>query len=746
MVTVRLGTTWREDPAVRGAFARGGAAAEDAAASVVDALAIEVDGVDVAAGQAEGSLLAGVTALAEAALRLLGGTPRAQVHFSEGGLELLLRRRGASALLTVVTLSRPARVLARDVEVELSELVRAAREAALALAREIAALSRGSASARDLSQLAARLAAARPAAPEGPPPALPSAAHHPRRRAGTPSCAFEIRDDEELIGAYRGPGADLGSLLASGRVVLRSADGREIAAVAGPPFLALRDLAAFAARLAESARRGERRAEVELAVPGRRATVRLAADLDAGTLTAGRDRPVPCPPFLLARALLEAALDFCGAVAARNPWQSENGWLAELRRASAEGLAHVQELLAGDLVAPGGAAVRARREPPLPRAPLGPGRMKRLAFRRTFGADVGAPAGFGLALAKGVAVIAGASEVLGVDAADGTVLWRRGGARFAALSGATLHLGDGGRLAALDLATGRERWSRPLKGLPEGAPREIARLAGGLALVTGAAAVAALEPGAGRIAWTFEPPAAAQLTAAAFGPMALVASDAGFLYGLEPSGALAWRLRLPGAPIAPPSAWGRLALALCGTDLGGSLLAVDPASGQRAFEVPLDVTPTSAPIAFAELVAVAGTVAGDPVVMAVAPTGRLAWEDAPPLAQGPLALAAAGSLLLAKAGSGACVALARDGSTRWSDARESAHPPAANVRPVAARGIALVPSEGVAALDLESGAPLGAPDLTAPVRLVADRELRVWGMDAEGTVTALRLETHLSVV
>jgi hypothetical protein len=92
------------------------------------------------------------------------------------------------------------------------------------------------------------------------------------------------------------------------------------------------------------------------------------------------------------------------------------------------------------------------------------------------------------------------------------------------------------------------------------------------------------------------------------------------------------------------------------------------------------------------------------------------------------------------------VALARDGSTRWSGARESPHPPAANVPPVVARGVALVPSEGVDALELETGAPLGAPDLTAPVRLAADRELRVWGMDAEGTVTALRLETHLSVV
>src|SRR6266545_5460311 len=140
MVTVRLGTSWREDPSLRGALLRGGAAAEEAAANVVDALVIEVDGVDVAAGQAEGNLLAGVTSLAEAALRLLAGTARAHVHFSEGGLELLLRRRGASVLLTVVALDRPARVLARDVEVELAELARAAGEAAQALGGELTEL------------------------------------------------------------------------------------------------------------------------------------------------------------------------------------------------------------------------------------------------------------------------------------------------------------------------------------------------------------------------------------------------------------------------------------------------------------------------------------------------------------------------------------------------------------------------------------------------------------------------------
>ncbi|MFL5301000.1 MAG: PQQ-binding-like beta-propeller repeat protein [Anaeromyxobacteraceae bacterium] len=746
MVKVRLGTTWREDAAVRAALVRGGAPALEAEAAIVEALALEVDGVDVAGGLAEGALVAAVEGLASAALELLRGSGRAQVHFSEGGLELLLRRRGASALLTVVGLGRPARVLARDVEVELSELAVAVREATEGLAAELRALAPRGEAARALAALAAQLADAEPGIVAGTASPLPRRERRREVRGDAPACAFEIHDDDELIGSYRGPGADLGSLLAPGRVTLRLADGRDVFTVEGAPFLLLRDLAAFGRRVADAVRRGDRRASAELAQPRRRGSLQLELDLRDATLAIGDAPPTTCAPLPLARALLEAALDFCGAVAARNPWQAENGWLAELRRSAAEEVLHVQELLAGDVFAEAGVEARARRPAALPRAPLGPGRMKHLAFRRTLALEVGPPAGFGLALARERLVAAGEKAVVAVDAARGGVAWRREGVRFAALAGGTAWLADAGRLSAVDVATGRERWSRPLSGLPEGAPRAIARLSGGLTLATSAGEVTALEPEAGRTAWRFAPPAARDLAVAALGPLALVGSGSGFLYALEPSGALAWRVRLPGPLVAPPSPWGRLAVALCTTDRGGSLVAVDPTSGRRVFELPLDVTPTAAPLPFAGLLAIPAVVAGDPVVVAVDAAGRLAWEDAPPIGAGPVALGAAGALLLAKTARGTCVALGRDGDARWTHASEAAHPPAPNVAPVAARGVALVASEGVAALDLETGAVLATLAVTAPERLAADGDLRVWGMDAEGTVTGVRLETHLSVV
>ena len=71
-----------------------GPARAAAARAVVDALAIEVDGVDIAAGQAEGALLPSLEALLRAIARIIGGEAHATVPFREGELELVIRRRG----------------------------------------------------------------------------------------------------------------------------------------------------------------------------------------------------------------------------------------------------------------------------------------------------------------------------------------------------------------------------------------------------------------------------------------------------------------------------------------------------------------------------------------------------------------------------------------------------------------------------------------------------------------------------
>jgi hypothetical protein len=143
---------------------------------------------------------------------------------------------------------------------------------------------------------------------------------------------------------------------------------------------------------------------------------------------------------------------------------------------------------------------------------------------------------------------------------------------------------------------------------------------------------------------------------------------------------------------------------------------------------------------------VPGLVAGDAVVAACDVDGSPAFTLAPSLGAGPLALAPLRGGLLAKGPGGACAALDRAGGTRWTHAQEALHPPPGNLPPLVVRGVALVPSEGVLALEEETGRRLGYVPGVAPVRLLAGDDLALQAVDAEGLVTAVRLEAHLSVV
>src|SRR5512138_3562175 len=121
MIRIRTGTSWRHDPRLRAALRRTAPGSRAAAArAVVDALALEVDGIDLAAGRAEGPLLPALEALLRAVARVVGGAPHATATLADE-LEVVIRRRGASALLTLVALTRPSRLLASEVEVDVED-------------------------------------------------------------------------------------------------------------------------------------------------------------------------------------------------------------------------------------------------------------------------------------------------------------------------------------------------------------------------------------------------------------------------------------------------------------------------------------------------------------------------------------------------------------------------------------------------------------------------------------------------
>jgi outer membrane protein assembly factor BamB len=744
MIRIRTGTAWRHDPALREAFRSGGRPGRAAVArALVDALALEVDGVDIAAGLAEGPLLPALEALLRAVARVVGGASHATVPFPDGEVELLLRRRGRTALLSVVALSRPSRVIARDVEVELDALAAAALDASATLCRELAELfPGGDREARPLRAAARALRRTEVAAP--PRPQIARRPRPPRRapRSAPVICHVELEDDDGLVEAYEGGRADLGSLLGPGHVSLRAADGRELAAVPGVPFLVVRDLGPAAEAVLRAARSGEGRTQVALGRPRHGAAILLDVELDQARVSGPGAAAVPCPPLALARAFVLAQAALCRAFRARNPRQSENSWLADLERDAAARLAEIDELAEGDRAAAAPADARVPAPPRVAQHPLGPGRLRRLSFRPTFRLEAGAPAGAGLFVAGRAVIVAGAGMTAALERSSGRSLWRAEGAGFAAAVAGVLLCARPGELVARTLRTGRPVWSRPLPGaLPSAA---VAMPRGPWAILEGGTALA-LEPGTGRTLWRFEPPGAGRLAAAAFGGVLVAAADTGHVYGLDGTGRTLWRTRAPGPVLRPPLAAGGLCLALAAADPGMVLLGLEPATGARVWEARLDVSGAVSAAAWGPAVAVAGTVAGDPLVAVLDRRGRTAWSVAPAL-EGAISAAAAGPLLVVRDARGALAGLGRDGAVRWS--RPAPPGSAAPRGPAAvARGTLVAASgSGLEALDARTGELLAAIPGPAPASLAVDGALAVVALDADGLAAGWRLGTHLSLV
>ncbi|HEY6098194.1 MAG TPA: PQQ-binding-like beta-propeller repeat protein, partial [Anaeromyxobacter sp.] len=745
MIRIRTGTSWRHDPALRAALRRASGPARAAAArAVVDALALEVDGIDISAGRAEGPLLPSLEALLRAIARVVAGAPHATVAFPDGEIEVLLRRRGPAVLVTVVAVSRPSRILARDVEVEADDLAAAALEACACLCRELAeVLPEGAsrearrlrAAARDLRRVEARPA---PRPRSFGPGRAPRAA----QRAGRAACLLELGEDDGLLAAYEGGRPDLGSLLVPGRVTLLAPGGAQICAVPGLPFLALRDLGAASEGLIAAVRRGEPAYAIPLARMGRAAPASLAVDLANGTIAAPGGAPVRCSPLEVARAFAEAAAELGRVARSRNPRQAENAYLAELEASAADRLAQIEELAEGDRADLSGAPARAAvARPPTQRA-LGPGKLRRLSFRRAFGADAGAPAGDGLLLAGGVVAAAGSAAFAAMERATGALLWRAEGCAFAAALPGAFVVARGGAVSALALRTGAALWTRPLPGA---LPTAAVALARGPFVLVEPGALTGLDPGSGRTLWRFEPPGAARIYATAFGGIAAAAADTGFLYGLDAAGRVAWRLRAPGPFERPPSAAGGRCLAAAVLDPGLALLAVDPASGSRSWEAPLDFVPAGAPVPWGGRIVVAGAMAGDPAVTVLDRSGAASWTAAPPLLAGAPALAVAGAVLVVRDPRGAVVALGRDGGVRWSRPARADHPRPGIAAPAVARGTVVVPAgEGLAALDARTGEIVGAIPGVSPSRIAIDAALTIAAMDADGLASGWRIATHLS--
>ena len=252
MVRILPGDSWKLNPGYRRGLEELGrrAASRFSPGSILDVLGIEVDGVNVSQGLSETAIFAVLEELAGVVLRLCREPQGSgQVSLGEGRTELVLGRHGGRAALSVISLARPARLLAGELEVDLASLALAVGDSVgelLADLREIDPALEALPFARRLSgratalRKAARLAGASAAEPAGTPPL----ARRPAAEggAGDLSLAFELRDEHGRIDGFRS-GADLYSLLVPGQTFLCDAAGTELLLASTPPFLLLSDLA-----------------------------------------------------------------------------------------------------------------------------------------------------------------------------------------------------------------------------------------------------------------------------------------------------------------------------------------------------------------------------------------------------------------------------------------------------------------------------------------------------------------------
>ena len=742
MVRIRIGEGWASDPGIRAGLRAGSPEPRRAAIrSIVDVMAVEVEGVDIGAGRTEGPLVDGVLGMLVAVDRLAAGEDHASVPFDDGAVELLLHRRGGVALLSVATLSRPARLLAHDVEVDLPRLAEAARAAAVAFCDRVVEISPTTRALPELRRLL-RAASRTPveAGHRPPPDAGPGTrTRRTRRRPRDAACSFEIHDPAGRLSTWRGPGADLASLLVRGRVSFRSPSGEEFLALGGVPYLIFRDLCAASARIAAAP---SAPVAFDLARPGRNATARVVTV--AGTVTVDGCDPVRCDALAFARAVLEGAADFCAVVRGRAPGQARNALLSDLERSAATTLAQVVEAQEGDRTASLRRRLRVKRVARTSPRPLGVGRLRRVSFRRIASIEIGSPAGEGLFRSGSLLVAVGGDRTLALDAQDGSVRWSAPGAALACAGDHVLALLRDENLEGRDLATGALLWTR--RAPREASGRSVIAIApGGRLVVASGPSVSAFDAASGDPLWNFSSPGAARLSLLPLGSLLVAASDAGMVHALDPAGGVAWRLRGAGPLAAPVTGTGRSCLLTFLTPSGGTLAAVEPSTGQRIFEASLDFTPAGPPLRFAGRMAIAGRVAGDGVVAAREEDGAPAWAEPSPVGGIPSLAERAGGLL-AKASDGTCAALDRDGKTTWLRSCEGRPAPPGNLPPVATRGVVVVAADEVDLLDASTGARVGRVPTHAPARLLVAGDLSTWALDADGLLSGSGVRGHLSVL
>lgn len=711
-----------------------------------DALGIEVDGVEISGGVLEDPLIPAVAALASAVGDLASGLTRlAAVPFADGEIELLLARRGDEVALSLVSLARPSRVLVRDLSVDLAPLVEAARRCAGELLDALAVAApeaRSREPAIRLAEAIERLSRSRPDSDDesaAPPCRL---LRRPPAASSAPALGFDLRDDVGRLTSPTGT-SGLHALLAPGHVYVHGSDGEELLAVAGSPFLILREASEAAARLLRAARNGRPAATIPLGDGPS-----LEVDLAGGAVTVA-GRTLRCPPEAVARATFEGALGLAGAILARNGQLAANPYLASLAEDARVRLALCRERLGEE---PGGrtapAPPAAPERPTTSGRPLAVGALRRVALRLAWRAYL--PSVRSAVRVGDIAWLVTDEGVAALGFADGSharPFESRGRMHLSAAGARSplLLLDEQGRIEGLR-PDGRVAWSRD--GEPpvhELAPRYSKVLRGhgsptGVVLAEGRILLGlALETG--RTVFRLAPPGASRIAVAVAGPLAAVAADTGMVYAADAAtGDLAWRARLDEPAIAVAVTSGRVMVATSGKD-GATLHGFDARSGARAFRLSPGLSTASAlrPVPGGVVASGEGRDGGELLEIGVG--GEVRWRIGWFAGKAP-AIAASGRALFARGSQEVC--RIEDGRRLWRA------PTAPGATPVICRGVVALPGDRLALLDATNGREISmtgvSGDLPAADHVLGSSQGILVVGDREGTVAGVRLAGALAVL
>ncbi|MFY0568091.1 PQQ-binding-like beta-propeller repeat protein [Archangium lansingense] len=726
MIRFRIGHRWKREPAE----------------APHDSVSMELDGVNLLPGAVEEPLVEAVPALVEAVAGLhVGGRRLAQVSLTEAHLELVLRRSGADIELQVASLSRPARLLRPPLRLDAEELAEAVRAGGQSFLEDLTQVAprRLTGAARQGFERALRL--------------LEEPVHFPEelrpepftRRVAPPTLpgfGFALDDtDDVLRRSAREKGPALASLLCPGEVWL-SLEERPVAwRTSGPPFLTALELARQAADLARAVELGEPRFSFEPA--GVRPELTL--DLKAGEARLGR-ATFPLRGEALVEAMYHLGQALAVAMSERERSLAGNPYLVELAERCREGLSHLR----GAVQPPeesGTAMARAAQSPGASRPLKVPGRLRRLRFddlweqRKLADADRGR-----LMLGRQGPVYSSPQMACAFDRKSGKQIWRRAATHGVAAST------DGYSLAASAVRVcgfhgkgAGARWLHDHDGLRIGPL--LLRQDGLLLTLSDDRIALAYNEVTGREMWRLSPPRTRRSYLGIHAHRALLATDSGYLYGLDlTDGQVRFRVSASLPFLGTPVPWGRRFVATLGQGSHFALLLSDAHTGEAAWTYEMSLSLPSAPLPSGKRLYVAGELEGEGVLLCLDANGQTRWQRALHLGPGPFALARLPGGVLVTSALGAATRMSDEGEVDWRVGAAGEQLSKA-LQPIISRGVVLVPGERVRAVDPDSGNVLA--EVRAGAGLMAlqvDSQLNLYFLDELGTLSAYRLVSHFAVV